>query len=719
VCALILGAGDPLIYTADSADHIAYIRTIARTHEAFPERFYYAESGLLTRDIRKGMAHALWGALTALSGGHDAMAIWPYVSLIGSTFLLVAVYAAGIMLFGSAWIGLLAVTLMVLFHDGGFAKRSLTAMGGGYLFGRSLYIAALAFGLSWLATGRRSLLALAAAASLAAACTHVAHLAVMLFMLGVCSVSVLARRGAPVPRAVSIRRVAALAALVLAISAPYVTMRYLRDYAPNNALHTHVQGVLYFTESLYIMNPIVFGGAAGPLGLLSLLSLAMLRRRVRDHEHFRILVLGVAAVYLLLFVPLWFPFLLRKLSYLLIRFEFAAPSMLMAAFLLGELWRALTGRAADGGKSSAPPLGRAAAFVSLTVVVAILGVSLLRASGRIAYTKRAAAAYAPSSFRNLDDLFAFIEENVPPGGVVAADPITSYGIPAFTDRYAMVPFDQHATPNDSTAIRRIVDARRLLSPWTAPDEIASILDSYGACCLVVNGRIPPRIETLYWKPVKSSADSVAAALRRCGAFTERFNRESVSLFSYEVGRIDACAGAAAAPFIGGAVDSLAASAMPDARQSGVRVARVALSRARVARGDTVSAFVTWVAPKSCPFSSYVAHLRFDTGFPQGVLYSAAWGKPYRKLLERVSRERYRFRVDFQPLGGLFPPDEWPPLREIRDQITFSIPRDAAPGIYTMFLRMAERPQYPNYALSDILTDDDFYRGAAVGRIEIE
>jgi hypothetical protein len=263
---------------------------------------------------------------------------------------------------------------MVLFHDGGFAKRSLTAMGGGYLFGRSLYIAALAFGLSWLSTGRRSLLAIAAAASLAAACTHVGHLAVMLFMLGVCWVSVSARRGAPVPRAVSIRRVAALAALVLAISAPYVTMRYLRDYAPNNALHTHVQGVLYFTESLYVMNPIVFGGAAGPLGLLSLLSLAMLRRRVRDHEHFRILALGVAAVYLLLFVPLWFPFLLRKLSYLLIRFEFAAPSMLMAAFLLGELWRALTGRAADGGKSSAPPLGRAAAFVSLTVVVAILGV---------------------------------------------------------------------------------------------------------------------------------------------------------------------------------------------------------------------------------------------------------------------------------------------------------------------------------------------------------
>jgi len=162
-----------------------------------------------------------------------------------------------------------------------------------------------------------------------------------------------------------------------------------------------------------------------------------------------------------------------------------------------------------------------------------------------------------------------------------------------------------------------------------------------------------------------------------------------------------------------------ALALLASREPGVRIARVAFSRARVARGDTLTALVTWVADGPRSFSSYVAHLRFDTGYPKGALHADLWGKPYRKIRERVAGERYRFRIDFQPLGGLFPPDEWPPLREIRDRATFAVPRDVAPGRYRVYLRMAERPQYPNYVLADILTDDDFYRGADVGGIEIE
>jgi hypothetical protein len=60
VSIMIMRTGDPLFYTSDSPDHIAYIRTISRTHEAFPDQFYYRDGGILTHDIRKGMGQVLW-----------------------------------------------------------------------------------------------------------------------------------------------------------------------------------------------------------------------------------------------------------------------------------------------------------------------------------------------------------------------------------------------------------------------------------------------------------------------------------------------------------------------------------------------------------------------------------------------------------------------------------------------------------------------------------
>ena len=721
VAAIVLGRGDPLLYTADSADHIAYIRTIARTHEAFPERFYYAESGMLTRDIRKGMAHALWGTLAALAGTRDAAAIWPIVSLIGSAFLLVAVYAAGIALFGSAWIGLLAAALTVLLYDGGLTQLSLVVMGGGYSFGKAAYVAFLAFGIPWALKGGRSLLWPAAAAGAVAAQTHIAHFAFILFMLTVMAFSTGVRRTAPDRRAPTLRRIAALAGSVCAIVAPYLVMRYVRDYAPNNDLHTQVQGVLYFTERLYVMNPLIFGQVSGWLGLLSLVAVVFLWRRTRDHDSFRFFAHGLIAVYVMLFVPLWYPFLLRAFSYLLIRFEFAVPSMLMTSFLIGELIRGMRRRGGiEPARADGPIPPRGVTIVGIVVAAVVLGVALGGVPERCVYTKRAAAAMRPASFHAIDDLFAAINEQVPPGSVIAADPFTSFGIPAFTDQYVIVPYEQHATPNDSTAIRRMVDTRRIMSPWTSWPEIAAILTSYRVDCVAVNGRIPPTIEAAYWKPSSAAAASLVAKLSRAENFRAIFENESVALFALDAERSRLTEWVRAPfPFAGDAVDPDSAAAMADARVPGVRIASVELAPSRAARGDTIEAVVTWVGEKPLPFSSYVAYLRFDTPSPRGRLYNAAWGKPYRKIRERLAGERYRFRFDFHPFGGLLPPDEWPSLRKVRDRILVPIPRDVAAGAYVVSLRMARKTQYPNYVLRDILTDDDSLGGAAVARIDIE
>ena len=172
------------------------------------------------------------------------------------------------------------------------------------------------------------------------------------------------------------------------------------------------------------------------------------------------------------------------------------------------------------------------------------------------------------------------------------------------------------------------------------------------------------------------------------------------------------------PGAGDSIDAEAAGLLASSGIAGIRIKGALPDRTEAAPGDTVDVDITWVATERCPLSSYVAYLRFETDFPKNALYREAWGKPYRKILEKANGHRYRFRIDFQPFGGIVPPDTWPPLREMHDRVRVEIPRDVSPGPYTIFLKMADLPQYPNYVLKDILTDDDFYRGAAVAAIRV-
>jgi hypothetical protein len=713
VGALILRTGDPLTYTSDSPDHIAYIRTISTTHQVFPERFYYAESGVLTRDIRKGMIHALWGTINSLTGSPDVAAIWPLISLIGSIFFVVSLYCAGLVLFGSAAIGLAAAMLFVLYYQGGLAGYQLVYNAAGYSFGKSFYILAFAFIPGCLASPRPGALALVALALLAATGTHIAHLAAALFVIAVFSLSSLLAAATDERRGLVTRRIPILFAAAILPNLPYLLLRYLRDYAPNNPIHTHVQGILYLTKNLYVMNPLTFFGAAGPLGALALVSVFILWKRARLERNLRLLLHGTIAVYLLLFIPFWYPFLLEKMSYLLLRFEFAVPSMIVSAYLLGELWKKLRGRN--------PELGRLPALLGIAAAAVLLALPLVKTASGFAYGGAVSSRLRGESFRNLGDLFEFINQNCPRGSVIASDPITSFGIPAFTDDFVICPFDQHSTPNDSTAVVRISDCRNLFQPGISMTDIGRILDSYGAGYLLINGRIPAYVQTMYWKPDRDAALALSVRIQApTSPFKVLYERDGITLAELIAGPMVAGIERRAKypPGAGDTIDAEAASHLASSGIAGIRIKEAAPDRIEAAPGDTVGVDITWVATERSPLSSYVSYLRFETDFPKNALYRPAWGKPYRKIMEKMNGRRYRFRGDFQPFGGIVPPDTWPLLREMHDRVRVEIPRDASPGAYTVFLKMADLPQYPNYVLKDILTDDDFYRGAPVATIRV-
>ena len=715
VSILILLTGDPLFYTNDSVDHIAYIRTVSRTHEVFPEQWYYRDGGMLTHDIRRGLLHALWGTLNSFTGRNDAIAIWPIVSLIGSAAFIVALFCAGGALFGSPAIGVIAAVLFVLLYRGGLREIELIRMAYAFLFGKIFYVTALAFLPRYVKRPESGYLILIAASALAATGTHINFFPITIFILCVAVLAALIHgRGAERARML-FRRIPLLALAVFATSGPYVALRYVRDYAPNNPIYMHVQGILYFTDKLYTLNPTVFLGEIGTLGMLAMLSIPLLWRRSREDEALRLLFYGLLAYYVLVFNPLWFPLMHEKLLYLLARFEALVPSMLVSAYLLFELWR--------WARRRASALSNARSLVALVAVAACLAYPLAKLPGAFIYSKAKIERLRPYSYRNLDDLYGVINAKCPPGNVFLSDVFTSFSIPAFTDQYVVCSLDQHSVPNDSTAEERIADCRDLFTPSTSARAMEDILGKYGAEYVVVNGRIPPDIGALYWKPDLVAARALTKRLRNAApAFEILYERDDLAVFRFAG---DSAAVAAGSPadegisFAGDSVTEMDLARSAASGQPGIRIKGASVSRERVRRGDTLQIRVVWVAEEKIPLRRYTGYLRFDTGFSKNALFRESYGKLYRKALETVKRERYRFRVDFLPMGGIFAPDIWPPLREVRDTVIIAVPPDVAPGTYAISLKLEITPQFPNYRLRDFFSDRDYYSGVEVARITIE
>ncbi len=712
-CFLIFYGGDPVFLTGDSPDHIAWLSAVSRTGEAFPEQFYYRDGGMLTRDIRKGMMHALCGSINALTGNGDAYPVWPVVSAIGAVSMMLALYCAGLALFDSGFAGLVAVFLFLFVYRGGLGDYHLASAATGYFMGRAYYIAVLMILPVFLRSGDRRLLTILLAASLAATGTHVAHFVTLIFMTSVVSLlfPYLRKRNQPVPG--RRLRIFLLPALILAVNLPYLLLRYFRDYSPANPVHTHTQGVMYLTERFFTLNPVIFLQEAGYTGLLALAAIPILWKIAKRDDTLRLLFTLQIAYYILVFTPFLFPLLHEKLSYLLIRMEFVVPSLVVGAFLVKTMWDRLS-----GGRRE---IGRPALTAGWLAVILFAILPALFSIRAFAYSPGKYEKLRSFSSLELSDLYGYINDNLEDGKTILSDPITSFSIPAFTRQYVVCPYDQHSSPNDSTAIERLVDCRSVFSPLSPLSLIAGIMKKYGADYILVNARIHPSIGTMYWRAGRGECNALAGRLESApGAFEKIFDNESVVLFRYDGDRFAQLSSAAPQPpYIGNELTIEELSGSPDSGTTGIAISRFETESPVVKRGERFNAVIYWVLRESVPFGSYVAHIRFDTDFRKNAVYSGWYGKIYRKILEMTKKTRYRFRADHQPFGGIFPPDVWPPAREIADGISIKVPLDAAPGEYTVSVRMAQKPQYPNYYPGDILTDDDYFSGEPVGKIVVE
>ncbi len=705
VSALLLHYNDPLIYTSDSQDAISYIRTISRSHEVFPSEFLYSNGGELTRDIRKGLYHGMWGTINLLTGRTSVLPVWPLISIVGAIFILLSLYCSGVLLFRSHAAGILSALFFLLFYHGGLTGLQMITIAYSFPFGKIFTVLFISNLLLYLKTGDRFHLGLLAIASFCGAGTHIGHLLISGFLILVFAISISFMKSLKDRNQLWFINIPSATASVICINTPYLILRYIRDYSPANILHTHTQGLLLLTDRLAVLNPIVFYQSAGPLFIISLAAIFILWKRSAGDLALRLLLCGTIAIIVLTFNPLWVQFLMTKISYLLIRMEFAVPSAIVAAIFTLSLWRT-----ARGEKNNISWTGLITGWI---ILIAVVGSILSSYPSRFAYNR-----HISGTARDLVDMFDVVNNQIPPGNVIASDPVTSYSIPAFTDQFVICTLDQHSIPNDSTAMDRILASREIFQFAASPGDIAGLMEKYRSEYIVINGRIPDNIQPIFWKPDIKSFTRVDSLLSGASGFERLYSNRSLSIYrldsDYEkMGR--STTEDREWPEISAEQSLL----LKHSGEEGIYIIDITIGKETAQPGDTIEMSIEWSPASSCEPAGYYTYVRFNTPFDKGRLYRKSYGKIYRKILEISNHTKYRFGVGLTPFNGLFPPDKWPIHRIITEKIKVRVPENIKSGEYSVAVKLLRRTQYPNYTLSDLFTDDDIFQGVEMGRIVIE
>jgi hypothetical protein len=715
VIVLIFAHGDPMLYTSDSAGQISYIRAVSMSHEAFPEQNLYKDGGSLTRDIRKGLMHSAWGTINLLTGRKDVYSIWSLISAICSVFTVLAFFCAGWFIFRSPAIGLLTAFIFVFIHAGGLTSYRLITTAYSFPIGRIFSIAFLFSILCFLERNKKEYLILMAAAAFAGTGTHIGILFVSAFIIFY-TVGGKLIESSPPERKILIRTTLPLVvALTVGVNIPYLLMRYLRDYAPNNEIHTHLQGIFRITENLYTLNPVIFFLQSGILAAVSLISIFVLWKYSRYDESLRLLLWGNITLWLLLFNPVLFPLLMKLIAYLVMRLKTAVPASLLAAVLIKILW--------DRLRSRETKLSSMAASFGWIAVLGCFGYQLVVTPRNFAYSGKSAPVLRNSCL-NITDLYDSINSLVPDGSVIVSDPITSYCIPAFTDQYVVCTNSQHSIPNDSTALERIGDCRNIFSSLSSMDDIAGVINKYGIEYIAVNGRVPLSIVTMYWKLNREVASETINRFNRYPQYFDNLYEDgSVALYRVAegVGRgeVPAEGGDPLAEYIGEKVSFVDLSGLAHSGTDGIYIKSVRPDMHSVERGGRLTLDIEWVSDRELDYRSYMAHIRFDTDFEKGRLFHEYYGKIYRKILEKARGHRFRFRAGHLPFSGIFTPDQWPTMRIIKDKVVITVPEDIAPGEYIISLKLLKNTHYPNYSLKDLLMDEDSFDGPDMAKVIIK
>ncbi len=698
--------GPPTGYGTDTPDHVGTLRRMLLTGQAFPTDAFFRDAGRMGADPRKGVWHVVIALITRLAAV-DPLESWRWLGSFIVPFFVLTVAGLGYLCRGPIGAGLAAWALLLTF-GGGLWSEELRQMAFASHFGDQLALAAVVAVLADLRMRARGTRVSAAILGFAAVATHVfaaVHFAVVFSALAL-GLLLRDRRVGP-----DLRRLVPTVLLMAAACLPYVVMRAGQAYAPTNIIHTEPQGLLTLVGTLRVVTIGALWTHMGEAWVLVPLAWPWLWARGRHNPAVLYLLTSSLAVGLIMYDPPVVALLQPRLGYLLMRLIWLVP----LAGILGWLLPELAARVAATG----PWARRAAAGVVLALAVVLLAAPARDAATVLLAPEPLQQARREYDPRRWGDVFAWMNAHLPPDDVVLSDLATSYMVPMMTGRYVVAIVDQHSSPNDSLALRRILDTRDALDPYEPWARMRDVIGRYGVSVIVLDGRLGDAAPLLYWTPTRSWYAAERARLDSApGAFERLADLRGVVVYRVRPRGLDRLASPPAPrPFVRPvtAGDALA----PESRSAALpAIVGFALRPERARPGDTLRCAVDWRAPGPMPPGSYTVAVRFDRPLPAGWSPPAFLGKPWRKLLERRLHERLRFRDDHLPVGGIYGVDLWRPDQVVRDEFSVAVPRDVAPGEYVVRVRMIRSPVFANFRLSDYFFDQDYFAGRAVGSLRL-
>lgn len=700
---LLLSAGAAVDYSKDSPDHIGYVNEIAETGKPFPTTAIYKDPGANGADLRKGLLHAVYGFYERYLGA-DAVDLFRGINAFWSLLLLLAVYTTANRLFRNRTVAVLSSVFFLLGFEEGIRNYFVRTTFFPNRIGLGFLLLFLSAALGYIERRERRLLAEASLYAFAAAAVHIQY--VVLVAAAVLSIGFWKTCFPACSYRDHFLRFFYVGAAAFLGMLPYAVYRYFTAYQANE-LHQQIQGVVFLGKSLFVVDPTQIYASTGLIGVASVFCVLPLWKRRRDNPGLGYLIASTLTIIVTVFNPVFSPVLYKVITYLVFRLVFIWPFYMLAAYALVVLL----------SPAPQPRPQRVLDWVVLAVLLAAVLAVLLPVFKNNAFSPATLEKERRVSHLQWEDGLERLRTMLPPRSVIASDPVTSYTIDAFTSHYVLSTFDQHAPPNDLLVRERTIASRDILSPYNSAEDKARLIDKWGVTHVVVNGRLRGGITIDYWMTNEQSAPLIR---RRLLAMPELFE----TVWDQGGFLILRCTGAEPTVAIPASVPVLVRELPPDVRLVGKPAGVVWLDAARLdesrpyEKGDTLRLSLYWSRREPLPLAKYAVTIRLDRTDNEERFGGAVFPKLARKLKERRTGELYRFRSDYKILNGFFDPDLWPEGCYVNDNASLKIPRNAAPGKYTVRATLLTAATIPNERLKDFFYDDDKYHGVEIGEVTI-
>lgn len=706
ICATLLAGNGEMEVGTDAPDHISFIRRSLEGGGLLPEDSFHIEGDGVSFDPRKGLWHPVT-SLWAWQADTEPHVLWKMMPAFLSFFAIVVFWFFAGELSGSIPVKALSVLFFfIFFRDDGFAW--LTKLSYSRNISQILFWGTAGFMIRYLRTQRGRDLGIVAVTAAAGTAIHLSFAPVLgVFLLGLMIYVSIARWGGE-----WMGRFWKVVPLVSAAVALPLAVRLIHFPDRPNMIHTHIQGMMEIAGGLRVIDPAELIAGMGFSFLFAVLLIPIFPLMTSGYRRSRLVWLLFTVPTFLVLNPLTATPFDMAAGYMHYRLLYAAPAMVyLAIAIFGAGRGALTGRwrpeSGDRGWRR-----RAMVRVTGALVFVLFALVILRPSaGTLPLKISSALGRGDSGNDGRREMLSGFLSVIPAGSVIAADPVWSYGISAFTDHYVIVILDQHCSPADTSAVARVRRTRDIFSPAVSDSIVLDRLLAGGAEYLFIDAG-PLMMEDFFG--INSQESGVSSMLRfgSYGFLREIHSRGTMKLFAVDTSAVeysdrvpagrDTCSGQWDIP-VG-----------EDLILAGFNMDATACSP-----GDTIVITVCWTNMGQIDFGlPFYWTVRFDTDFRKGPFYRQWYGKQYRRRAERKRWEFYRHTVSGKLAGDGRQPDMWIAGEKVRQEIPVRIPQGMADGDYSVMISVRRRAYLPNRYLRDYFLNEDSYAGYSTGTVSI-